>query len=226
MNSLIENLSKNPVLILLGAIASCISIFVFVTGINNLNEVVEPAQGTLAVITTERSVPASSLLTPSPVSIKITESVWADPLSARKPSLNEIRADNPVSIWVRNAIAVRDMTDPGTDYYTGTAEFGREYLLPVYWCANSPETLQQNMDNIETTFLVNDQVVPEKYIFNYNYDTDNGWNCSYHAVILGNWNIKTQYNLQVQRIIKADVSDGVLDYPAGKYTISFSVNVK
>lgn len=150
---------------------------------------------------------------------------WSGILNARKPSLNEIRADNPVSIWIAENIEIRDMFAPGTDQYQGTVRQGKEYLIPIYWCTSSQELLQQNMDNMETTFTVNGEVVPEKFVFNYEYD-ENGWNCNYHAVVFGGWETGQQYTLQIKRDFKTDLSDGQNTYRAGNYIVELIASTK
>jgi len=110
---------------------------------------------------------------------------WSGILSVRIPTLNEIRAEIPVSIWDSNNLNVRDIRSPGLDSYSGEARYGKEYLFPVYWCTTTSDLLTYNTDYINTLFSVNGEVVPEKYVFNYNYDTNTGWNCNYHAVVIG-----------------------------------------
>lgn len=151
---------------------------------------------------------------------------WNDILSARMPTLNEIRVGRPISIWDANFLTVRDMHEPGFDEYFGTVQVGREYLVPVYWCTATASLLAQNTENIETSFLVNDEIVPEKYIFNYNYDMSTNWKCNYHAIILGGWIANNQYVLQVKRKLLKDLSDGQLNYSAGEYIYRLTMTAR
>jgi hypothetical protein len=74
--------------------------------------------------------------------------VWSGVLVVRMPTLNEIRAEIPISLWDVNLLDVRDMRGPGTDVYSGEAQNYKEYLFPVYWCAATADLLSQNMDHI------------------------------------------------------------------------------
>lgn len=213
-----KKLAENPIIIIIGLMASCISIFAFFTDINSIVDFFTPNEAVL-------SAGNPTLETETPTMIPPTLE-WNNILKVRKPTLNEIRAENPVSIWVENGITVKDMPAPGTTQYLGVAIYDHDYLLPVYWCAKSADLLQQNMDNIETVFTVNGEIVPEKYVFSYNYDTTNGWKCSYHAVIFGGWEFNTQYSLQAQRTLKTDLSDGQSSYVAGEYIFALIVSVK
>ncbi|MFN8433853.1 MAG: hypothetical protein U0V18_07525 [Anaerolineales bacterium] len=209
-----KKFQNSTIAFLISFLASCIGIFAFFTDINSIFDFFTPNEAARAIY------PTATLPPTQPVGS------WNNALSARKPTLNEIRADNPPSIWITNGVEVRDMTAPGTDQYAGSVNASQEYLFPVYWCASSADLLQQNMDNINTTFTVNDETVPEKYIFSYNYDTNNGWKCSYHAVVFSDWDVAKQYTLQVHRMLLAELSDGQSNYPAGEYIFSLTLTVK
>lgn len=154
------------------------------------------------------------------------EETWSGTLAVRKPTLNEIRAEVPVSLWDINLLNVRDMTSPGKDSYTGQANSSDEYLFPVYWCATSANQLAQNNEQIRTVFKVDGETIPEKWVFSYDYDTSTGWNCSYHAVVLDEWKSSAQYKLQAVRTLLADISDGETDYKAGEYVFELVVNTR
>ncbi len=218
-----KRLAETPVIVLLGIIASCISVFAFFTDINSIYDFFTPNE---TVLSAKYQTPVSNVALAPQLPTGTMSPDWSGVLEARKPTLNEIRAEVPVSIWIENNIEVRDMRAPGTDQYPGTAAVGREYLLPVYWCASSADQLQQNMDNIETIFMVNGEVVPEKYIFNYNYDANDEWKCSYHAVVFSGWDRSQQYTLQARRILKVDLSDGQSSYQAGTYVFGLVISVK
>ena len=210
-----KKLQENPIIILMGILASCRGVFAFFTDINSIFDFMTPNEAVLS----------ASQPTPLPTAT-LNPSAWSGLLHARKPTLNEIRAEVPPSLWVTNGIDVRDMPAPGTDPYNGTVNATQEYLLPVYWCASSAALLQQTMDNIQTAFTVNGETVPEKYIFSYNYDTTNGWKCSYHAVVFGGWSKSAQYTLQAHRTLLTEQNDGQTTYPAGEYIFSLLVTVK
>jgi hypothetical protein len=151
---------------------------------------------------------------------------WNNILVVRIPTLNEIRAETPISLWDSNNLNVRDMTSPGVDSYSGEAQYGQEYLFPVYWCATSSDLLASNMDNITTVFTVNGETVPEKYVFRYNYDTNTGWKCNYHAIVLGGWSVNAQYTLEITRTLLIDLSDGQTSYSSGEYVYRLKVKVR
>jgi hypothetical protein len=150
---------------------------------------------------------------------------WGGVLSARMPTLNEIRAEIPVSIWIANVIEVRDMHEPNIDNYSGEARIGTEYVLPTYWCADNTDLLAENMESITTQFFVNTQKIPDQYIFSYTYDTETGWHCSSHSVVLGGWKKGSQYVLDIQRTLATDLSDGQSTYAAGDYIYRLIVKV-
>ena len=161
---------------------------------------------------------------PQPTETRVND--WSGILSVRMPTLNEIRAEDPVSIWDANLLDVADMREPGVDTYSGEAQYGQEYLLPVFWCTSTPDLLAQNIDYIDTVFLVNGEVVPEKYVFNFNYDTNTGWICNYHAIIIGSWDRYAEYTLDIKRTLLKDLSDGHSSYPAGEYIYRMIVKVR
>lgn len=218
-----KKLSENPAVVILGIIASCISVFAFFTDINSIKDFFTPNE---VVLSAGEATQKSGNGIPVQPPTAVLSQGWSGILKVRMPTLNEIRADDPISLWVENHVTVSDMHTPGIDQYSGEAIHDHEYLFPVYWCANTADLLQQNMDNIETVFTVNGETVPEKYIFNYNYDTSNGWKCSYHAVVFSGWNLNTHYDLQAKRTLKIDLSDGESSYKAGEYIFALSVSVK
>ena len=214
--------------VIISLIASIISIVVFVTGRNIPDYKSTPIPSpTTFVFLLPSSTPALAL-TPTSVftptgNIMVTptslgsEEKWKGILRVRMPTLNEIRAEKPVSLWSANSIDVQDMHEPGIVEYRGKVAQGIEYLLPVYWCALSSELLSENMEFITTEFLVNGEKIPEKYIFTYRYDTNTHWFCSYHAVVLGGWAKGAEYILDIRRTLVKDLTDGQTDYAAGKY---------
>jgi serine/threonine protein kinase len=155
--------------------------------------------------------------TPVPPSASTTETTWSEIVSARIPTLNEIRQDM-LSIWNANSLNVQDMRSPGVQSFSGSAAVNQEYLWPINWCAVDRATLDRNMENISTAFTVNGEKLPDKYIFDYYLDESNGWACKYRASVIGNFPKNTPITLQVDRILKSEVSDGQTIYPAGTYT--------
>ena len=143
----------------------------------------------------------------------------------RPPTLNEIREGKPASLWNVNGIEIRDRYEPGEEDYEGTAQVDSEYLLPFYWCALTKDILNQNLEAILTTFRVNGERIPDRYILTYNYDTQSGWKCSYHAVVLGGWARDVQYDIEVRRSISAEINDGESTYTAGDYIYRMQVSV-
>jgi hypothetical protein len=99
----------------------------------------------------------------------------------------------------------------------GIAEMDHEYLWPIYWCANTQDRLSKNIENITTIFTVNGETVPDKYILDYDFDTNTGWKCNYHSIVISGWLSNAQYTLKVKRIFKTDINDGQQNYPAGSY---------
>lgn len=240
------DLGSKTWVVVLGLIATIISIVVFVTG-KNLPDffapaTAEPAAGLNAttvlpaVAPTQppapTTMPALTLvptLSPTQTTISVVPSEtpvsnrWSGVLSVRLPTLNEIREEKPVSLWDANLINVGDRYAPGVSAYAGKAQVGSEYLLPIYWCAATADRLAQNLENIETVFTVNAEFIPEKAIFTYNYDTKTGWNCNYHAVVLGDWVKGVPYTIEIKRTLKQALSDGKSDYAPGEYLYRLSI---
>lgn len=168
---------------------------------------------------------ASDLEITNPMPAVADEDGWNGTVSARKPTLNEIR-DELVSIWDANDLFVEDMPTPGIKSYSGSANADQEYLWPIYWCALDRATLDENLLNISTLFLIDGETVPDEYIFEYYLDTENGWKCHYRASVIGDLPINTTINLQVIRTFSTEIFDGVLSYPAGNYTYELVISVK
>jgi len=141
------------------------------------------------------------------------------------PTLNEIRQDL-LSVWDANGLKLGDMTSPGEQSYTGTVVSNREYLWPIYWCSIDKSTLDENILNISTVFLVNGEKVPENTIFDYYYDTNTGWKCNYRATVIGQFHKGDVITLQVIRDLATDIFDGEVSYFAGSYTYELVVSVK
>jgi eukaryotic-like serine/threonine-protein kinase len=163
--------------------------------------------------------------TPVMPSASTTETAWSEIVSARMPTLNEIRQDM-LSIWNANGLSIEDMKSPGVKNLSGSAAVDQEYLWPIYWCAVDRATLDRNMENISTVFKVNGEKLPDEYIFGYYYDESNGWACNYRASVIGNFPKDTPITLQVSRILKSEVSDGQTSYPAGSYIYELVITAK
>lgn len=218
-----RKLTDHPIVVILGILSSVIAIFGFVTGISNLRAlrspvVDEPLQEPHAPPTSETAKP--SLLV---FATATADDRWQGALDVRRPTLNEIRAEDPASIWLANIINVEDLLSPGRRSYSGAVQRGREYLFPVYWCARDSDVLRQNMENMETVLLINEQVIPEKSILNYEYATSTGWKCSYHSVVLGGWISNASYKLEARRTVLVEVSDGQTSYAPGEYVYELTI---
>jgi serine/threonine-protein kinase len=164
------------------------------------------------------------VILPTPETLITDDNVWSGIVSARLPTLNEIR-DELLSIWDANGLIVEDMLTPGIKTYTGSALVKREYLWPVYWCALDKATLDENMENISTIFTVNGEKLPDEYIFEYYLDTENGWKCNYHSAVIGDFPESASLNLQVVRTFLTEIYDGRITYPAGIYTYELVISV-
>jgi hypothetical protein len=154
-----------------------------------------------------------------------SENAWSAIISARMPTLNEIR-QNMLSIWDVNGLSVEDMKSPGVQNFSGTVTANREYLWPFYWCAMDRATLDSNMESISTVFKVNGEKLPDEYVFDYYYDESSGWACNYRASIIGNLPKDTPITLEVNRILSTEVSDGQTTYPAGSYIYELVITAK
>jgi len=182
-----------------------------------------PAMQTPTPLPTATSLPVATA-SPAPtltVSPQPTGS-WTGLLTARMPTLEETNQD---SIWVATSVDPADLYNPGTESYSGQVQAGQAYLFPAYWCATTPDVLRQDMQGISTQLLVNGEIVPEQFIFTYNYDTNTNWHCAYHSVILGGWKTNTKYTLEVRRTLAAQVFDGQSYYAAGDYVYRLTINV-
>jgi serine/threonine-protein kinase len=157
--------------------------------------------------------------------ISTAENAWSEIISARMPTLNEIR-ENLVSVWDANGLSVGDMKFPGIQSFTGNVDADQEYLWPVYWCALDKVTLDLNLENISTIFRVNGEKVPDEYVFDYYLDSDSGWKCAYQASVISNFDQNTSINLQVVRILATEIFDGQTTYPVGSYTYELIVSAK
>lgn len=234
--------------VLVALIVSVISIIVFVTGknlpqlLNDPTAVIESPARVITIIVSPTFRPTSNnqlpmqtqlvstatiapTVTIAPTHTKNPES-WSGLLDIRLPTLNEIRAEVPMSIWDANYLTVSDIPAPGSARYNGEVLYTNEYLFPVYWCATSPKILAHAMENIQTAFLVNQEVIPDKYVFQFNYDTDTGWNCAYHAIVLGGWTRNASYTLQIKHTLLTELTDGEGIYAPGDYIYELVVNVR
>jgi len=217
-----KELGDRTWVVVLGIVGSMVAIFVFLTGRNLPDLVSEPGASTPSYSeppanSTGDADHQSVLDAPEVIAPTSRGDTWSGQLSVRKPTLNEIREEDPASLWDANLIDVRDMHEPGLDSYSGKARFGAEYLFPVYWCSTSSELLVENMDRIETTIMVNAEVVPDKYVFVFDFETDSGWVCRYHAVVLGEWTRNVQYTLDISRVFSEELFDGESAYSPGEY---------
>lgn len=214
----------HPIIALIGIVSSCLAIFIFVTGKASLRDIFDlPGPSTTPATPGQEETTTSA---PPPQLPATSTTGWSGILEARRPTLNEIRAEIPVSIWDANAIVVEDVLSPGRLSYSGTVQVGTEYLFPVYWCALTADILRQNMENLETVISLNGEIIPEKFILTYDYDTDNGWKCTYNSVVLGGWVSNGRYTLEATRTFLTEISDGRLDYPPGLYVYELNIVVR
>ncbi len=176
-----------------------------------------------ATSTPFQTIPASTKMIKE--TVENNPNNWKGILSVRMPTLNEIRQDM-MSIWDANQLSLGDMLSPGVRSFNGTAQKDKEYLWPIYWCSKDQVTLAGNVENITTVFMVNGEIVPTKYIFDYYYDTNTGWECNYHATVIGRWPNNVQLILQVKRTFAAQINDGQQSYPAGDYIYELTISVK
>lgn len=240
------DISSTTWYILVGLVSAIFGIVAFVTGKNLPDFFSHPTPSSTATLVqrlvipdlaiSQTPLPEASPTTTATLTPTITPTVlpthttapnrWSGILAVRLPTLNEIRDERPISLWDANRIDVADLPAPGERTYTGAAQVGSEYLLPVYWCTATADLLAQNMENMETVFTVNDEVIPEKAILNYNYDTQTGWKCNYHAVVLGGWVKEMKYTIEIKRTLAQPLSDGQADYAPGEYIYRFTVTGK
>jgi hypothetical protein len=82
------------------------------------------------------------------------------------------------------------------------------------------------MESVSTQLVVNGQIVPDEYIFTYNYANDTSWHCNYRSVILSGWKPNTQYTLEIRRTLAKQVFDGKFSYEAGVYIAKLIINVQ
>jgi hypothetical protein len=159
-----KRFAETPVIVLLGIIASCISVFAFFTDINSIYDFFTPNETVLSAkyqtpVSNVALAPQLPTVTPSPG--------WSGVLEARKPTLNEIRAEVPVSIWIENNIEVRDMRAPGTDQYPGMAAVGRNTCCPFTGAPAAPTSFNKIWITSKP-FSWSMVRLCLKYIFNYN----------------------------------------------------------
>ena len=145
---------------------------------------------------------------------------WDGVLKARAPSLEEINKD---SVWIALGIDAKDMQTPGLEMYSGIIQKDKEYLFPIYWCAKTADVFHANMQAVFTELVVNDEIIPEKYIFNYNYNDDSGWFCNYRSVMLSGWQPNIEYVLEMRRVISQALSDGETNYEPGNYIYQLKI---
>ena len=74
--------------------------------------------------------------------------------------------------------------------------------------------------------MVNGEKVPDEFIFDYYLDADNRWKCNYRASVIGNFPTNTSLHLQAIRILKSEIFDGQITYPAGSYSYELVVSIK
>lgn len=221
--------TEHPLVVLLGLISSVLAIFAFITGINNIGQFSRSPAESLEMLPGEPQVPPVHTSMPAAPQVFVTPTDaedWSGILTARRPTLNEIRAEIPVSIWNENVIDLGDIPSPAVKSYSGYVQIGNEYLLPVYWCAVSTDILRQNMENIETVLSVNGEAIPEKYVLTYDYDTNTGWKCTYNSVVLGGWATNVVYKLEAGRTFLSEIFDGQTTYPPGEYVYELNVSVR
>lgn len=78
---------------------------------------------------------------------------------------------------------------------------------------------------MKVMFYVNDEAVPSEYVFYYHYDNNTGWNCSYWATVLGDWQRNTTVVLKTTLSIYSEIYDGQSYYQPGNYTHQLEVTI-
>lgn len=193
---------------------------------NPTNDVTEI--GTPTILFPTVISPTIDQITTSPTSLSENAATpaWNSSVSARMPTLDEIDENNIPTIWNDILADIPDIPSPGTEYYEVTLTSDKEYLWPLEWCSLGKALLDENIEAMSLEFLINGKAIPKESIFYYQYANDSGWNCSYWATVLGNWESGAEYNLVVSYTFNSEVFDGEESYPAGDYVHCFRTTIK
>jgi len=146
-------------------------------------------------------------------------------LDVRKPDPDEI-STGLTSIWDDNNLEVKDIQSPGKKTYSGIARIGVEYIFPVFWCATTESILADNMDNMKTTFFLDEELIPATLTLVYGYKDSDGWRCINTSTMLGGWVSGGEYKLQAKQEFETSIFDGQTSYPAGSYIYELNISVR
>ncbi len=156
-------------------------------------------------------------ISPNEKTILLEETV-----SARKPSENEL--DSHPSIWNVFKIPSLDMYEPEKKSFSGSVNSKDILEWPYYWCAKDMDILSENVDNMTFRFYINDELLPDSYLYRYSKKID-GWACRYWTTILSDWKQNEIVDLEIVQTILSELNDGYKTYAPGEYRYEIIVSV-
>ena len=124
----------------------------------------------------------------------------------------------------RESYTDEDYANPGTFTYTVTLGQEDEVVWTYGWCA-APDQLDQNLGNIDLTFTLEGEDVPQDAFHTFSFDPQADLSCTFYYTILSDW-ATGEHHLQTLATFTSSINDGSTDYPAGDWLYDYTVYVK
>jgi C-terminal processing protease CtpA/Prc len=117
-----------------------------------------------------------------------------------------------------------EYAQPGTLAFTIPLEKSATAVWAYAWCAQDDALLEQNLENITLTFILDGETVPldQMAVF----DTEsNGKSCRLYYTALSDWPVG-EHHLSTTATFTSAINDGLADFEAGDYILDYTVYVE
>jgi C-terminal processing protease CtpA/Prc len=156
--------------------------------------------------------PVGAGVTPSGPPKFVGDSSVEDAVHNNTKTLEELAREN---------YTAEELTKPGSFDYTIQLKESQPLLWVWGWCANSKQTLEDNYNQIELSFVLDGKDIPLKDFYAFN-NEGNGQFCRFYIGELTDWP-SGEHHLSTTVKFKNPINDGSADYPAGTQMYNYSV---
>lgn len=113
-------------------------------------------------------------------------------------------------------IGYLDIKTPEVYSYTAKVSRKQTYLWTYYWCAKFESILDENLTQIQFSFFIDNEQIPESNFLIFKDPSTERWYCQKWVTMLSGWDVPPP-TLSVVFNIPAPLSDGLSTFPIGQY---------
>jgi hypothetical protein len=207
-----DNLGNKPIIVFIGLVASIISIYVFVSGRQNLRQVYrEPAPLTQAPVQVQAMKPVANL--------------ESEPVLTFAPCVTSLACPDSVPIF--KALGEPDPFDYNTEH---SLDVNSEYVISFSqgWCTKDEALLHDHVPHLQPVFAVDG--ISYKDMLETEYSTQPSdedpavdMYCYRFGTGVSNWEPGVTYRINFGMIMDTDLYDGWENYTKGDYLRTYYV---